>query len=166
MVGKRQAVRAFSSKKVPETLLEEVLSEATRAPSAGNRQAYKIVVAKDGKTKRRIAVSCADQEFIADAPYVFVFFALPSVSGMKYGRRGRTLFCIQDATIAAAYFQLSATAHGLATCWVGAFEDAPLKEACRAEVDWQPVAVIPFGYAGEEPGRSARKPKDQTVALI
>jgi len=37
------------------------------------------------------------------------------------------LYCVQDATLAAAYAQLAATALGLATCWVGAFDEAAVR---------------------------------------
>jgi nitroreductase len=43
-VGTRRAVRAFSSKPVPKVVLERVLAAATRAPSSGNLQPWRVYV--------------------------------------------------------------------------------------------------------------------------
>jgi site-specific recombinase XerC len=44
-------------------------------------------------------------------------------SAAKYRERGARLYAIQDATIACAFAMLAATALGLGTVWVGAFDD-------------------------------------------
>lgn len=165
-VEKRRAVRAFSSKSVPQEDLNKVLETAVRAPSAGNRQAYRVVVVQKREVKKEIALACLEQEFITQAPVVLVFVALPEVSAVKYGSRGRTLYSIQDATLAASYAQLAASALGLSTCWVGAFEDDKLARVCKLEKDELPITVIPLGYAAEEPEKTPRRPLEKTVSSL
>ncbi len=85
------------------------------------------------------------------------FFANPSRSGRRYGSRGEQLYCIQDATIAAAFAQLAAAAQGLASVWVGAFDDATVKKVCNASEQLKPVAILPIGYPAAKPSAGGRR---------
>ncbi len=132
--------------------------EAIRsAPSAGNLQAYEVMVILDEAKKAEVARWALSQWFIAQAPVVFVFFANPSRSAIKYGKRGAELYCVQDATIACAYAQLAAVALGLGTCWIGAFEEAGLKSSLSAPKELKPVAILTVGYPAEEPLPTPRR---------
>ena len=92
-----------------------------------------------------------EQEFIAQAQTALVFCAHPARSAGKYGERGIALYCVQDATIACAYAQLAATALGLASVWVGAFNDEMVSTAIGVSEDLRPVAILPIGYPGKQP---------------
>ncbi|HEX6417631.1 MAG TPA: nitroreductase family protein [Acidimicrobiales bacterium] len=48
------AVRDFTSEPVPDDVLGRILDTARFAPSGGNRQAWRVVVVKDGETRRRL----------------------------------------------------------------------------------------------------------------
>ncbi len=154
-VSKRYSVRSFSKKGIGEENLEKIFSAANLAPSAGNVQAYEIVFVEDEKTKRRIS-GMAEQDFIAEAPVVLVVFANEARSAKKYGRRGE-FYCLLDAAIAASYIQLAATALGLGTCWVGAFDDDELRKILNAPTHLKPVAIIPLGYPNNEPEEKERR---------
>ncbi|HEX5999469.1 MAG TPA: nitroreductase family protein [Hyphomicrobiaceae bacterium] len=52
-----------------------ILAAAQSAPSAGDLQAYRIVVVTDRETKALLAKAALGQHFIAEAPTVLVFFA-------------------------------------------------------------------------------------------
>jgi nitroreductase len=103
-----------------------------------------------------------DQRFLAQAPVVLLY-AANATRGAKYGERGAQLYCVQDATIAAAYTQLAATALGLATCWVGAFDDAQVARAAQLPAGQRPVALLPVGYAAETPRRTPRRKLEELV---
>jgi nitroreductase len=80
----------------------------------------------------------------------------PSAAAAKYQERGARLYAIQDATIACAFAMLAATALGLGTVWVGAFDDAAVQRVlgCHALL---PVAILPIGYPAEEPEPTPRR---------
>ncbi len=162
-VNNRHSVRAYKNKEIEEKKLNKILEASIRAPSAGNRQAYKIVIIRDETRKKKLAEIAADQQFIAEASVCLVFFADPQHSARKYGRRGAELYCIQDATIAAAYAQLAASAQGLGSAWIGSFDAEALKEMTNAK-DLMPVAIIPVGYPDEEPDITTRRKMSDTVA--
>jgi nitroreductase len=163
VVERRRSVRKFAARQIEPDDLDAILAAARLAPSAGDCQAYSIAVTETEGMKARLAVA-AGQDFIAEAPFVLVFAADPERSAKNYGERGASLFSVQDATIAAAYAQLAATALGLATCWVGAFDETRVAELCGlTAIGLRPVALLPLGYADETPERTARRPLDGLV---
>jgi nitroreductase len=147
-------VRAFEPREVEPARLERILMAANRAPSAGNLQAYQIVVVRAPGRRRALAGAACGQAFVADAPIVLVFCADPERSAERYGRRGAELFAVQDATIAAAYAQLAAAALGLGSTWVGAFDEAA---AAAVVGGLRPVCLLPLGYPAEKPEASSRR---------
>lgn len=149
-IVKRCSIRAFKKEPVEEWKINRLLEVANLAPSAGDLQAYEIIIVKDDERKRRLSEAALGQDFIAEAPVVFVFLSNPRRSARRYGKRGIEIYCLQDATIAAAYLQLAATALGLGSVWVGAFYDDEVSECVNAG-ELKPVAIIPVGYPDEEP---------------
>jgi nitroreductase len=157
VVNARRSIRAFTSRPVEPDKLQTILQVANRAPSAGNLQAYEIYVVSRRAALSALADASLGQEFVAQAPIALVFCANPKRSSRRYAQRGTSLYCIQDATIACTYAQLAATALGLASVWVGAFNDDAVREAIGVGQDLLPVAILPIGYAGEEPEESSRR---------
>lgn len=157
VVKSRHSIRAFKPIDVDDERLELILSTANLAPSAGNLQAYEIVLVRDPQRRSALARAAYGQDFVAQAPVALVFCANPMLSAAKYGRRGAELYSIQDATIAAAYAQLAATALGLASVWVGAFDPEAVGRAINAPQGVLPIAIISIGYPAEQPMRTRRR---------
>jgi nitroreductase len=99
-----------------------------------------------------------DQEFLAQAPVVLVFCAHGSRSAARYRERGSSLYAVQDAAIACTYAMLAATALGLATVWVGAFNEDEVHAIIGASPDERPVSMLPIGYAAGPPRNRPRRP--------
>lgn len=163
LINARHSVRAFESRPVADGHLQAVLTAANRAPSAGNRQAYEIYVVTDAGRRARLVEAAGGQAFLAQAPVALAFCAHPARSAERYGQRGAGLYCVQDATIACAYAQLAATALGLATVWVGAYDDEAVRRVLGVGGDLLPVAVLPIGYAAETPAERGRRPLEDLV---
>ena len=157
LIEARHSVRAYQDRSVEAQKLRRILAAADLAPSAGDLQAYRIVIVERPEAKVALARAALGQDFLASAPVILVFFTDPGGSAAKYGERGASLFSVQDATIAAAYAQLAATELGLACCWVGAFHERPVAQALRAPAAMRPVAMISIGYAAETPERPPRR---------
>jgi len=162
VIEARRSVRAYQSRAIEPDKLEAVLRAANLAPSAGNLQAYEIHLIQDARTRQALAAAALGQSFLARAPVVLIFCAHAARSA-RYGRRGAELYCLQDATVAAAYAQLAATALGLATCWVGAFDDEAVVRAAELPAGQRPVAILPLGYAAEDPPPTPRRPLSELV---
>ncbi|MEZ0360390.1 MAG: nitroreductase family protein [Hydrogenobacter sp.] len=151
VIERRHSVRSYRKDPVEEEKIHLILKATGKAPSAGDLQAFEVVLIRDERKKAQIARFALNQWFIAEAPAVFVFFANPDRNAWKYGRRGIELYSLQDATIACVYAQLAATALGLGTCWVGAFDEKGLKQLLDVPASWKPVSILTLGYPAEEP---------------
>lgn len=162
LVELRHSVRKYSADPVDPAAIERILHAVSRAPSAGNLQAYRICVVRSVRKRRALAIAAGDQEFLSDAPIDLVFFADPERSATRYGNRGRSLYAIQDATIAAAFAMLAATDEGLASVWVGAFDESAVRTTC-AESELHPVAILAIGHPAERPEETSRRNMTEIV---
>jgi nitroreductase len=166
VVKTRQSIRAFQDKPIEPGQLQQILDTINHAPSAGNLQGYEVYLVTNCKARQALARSTSGQDFITQAPLALVFCAHPARSAKKYGQRGTTLYSVQDATIACAYAQLAATALGLASVWVGAFDEDSVRAAIGVGHDLRPVAFLPIGYAAETPEHRSRRALAELVHRI
>jgi nitroreductase len=164
-VKTRRSIRAFQKKPVEEEMIRRIIEVINLAPSAGDLQAYEVIVVKDPMLKGKLAKAALDQSFVSEAPVCFVFVAYPQRSSKKYGRRGSELYCVQDATIAATYAMLAATVLGLSSTWVGTFDEEAAARAVGAAGGKRPVAILPVGYAAESPENTPRRPVSEIAFL-
>jgi nitroreductase len=141
---------------IEEEKLKRIFQVANMAPSAGNLQAYQVYVIQDKAKRDALTKAAYDQGFISQAPVCLVFCADLDRSAEKYGDRGRELYSIQDATIAGTFAMLAAADLGLATAWVGEFDDAKVREVIGAK-ELRPVVMFSLGYAAEEPSSPGRR---------
>jgi nitroreductase len=160
----RRSVRAFQPREIETEKLNSILGVMMQAPSAGNLQAFKVYVVRSDKQNRELAEAALNQDFLSQAPVVLVFCADRIRSEQHYRQRGEALYSLQDATIATAYAQLAATAYGLATCWMGAFNDAKVAKIVGAPDGMHPVAMLPMGYPAEEPKQTPRRAAAEVVS--
>jgi nitroreductase len=163
LIQMRQSIRAFQTRPVEEGQLQAILEAANAAPSAGNLQAYEIYLVRGQKQRDVLARAAWMQEFIAQAPVALVFCTHSALAEGKYGKRGIQLYSLQDATIACTYAMLTAANFGLASVWVGAFNDEAVKKVIDAPAGIYPVAILPIGYAAESPEKTPRRKLDSLV---
>jgi nitroreductase len=156
-VKARHSIRAFQSRPIEEEKMNRIIETVNLAPSAGDLQAYEIVVVKDSRRKNELVRAAGGQSFLSEAPVCLVVLAYPERSSRKYGRRGSELYCLQDATIATAYAQLAISALGLGSAWVGAFDEEAVAKVVEAPRSKRPIAILPIGYAGETPEITPRR---------
>jgi nitroreductase len=142
----RHSVRSFFSTPIPQPVIDELLISANRAPSAGNLQARDFIIVKDQTIKEHLCAAALNQRFLTEAPIVIVVCAnLNRIAA--YGKRGKELYCIQDAAAAAEHILLSAVDNGLDTCWVGAFDEVSVANILQVPSYIRPIALIPIGVS-------------------
>ena len=71
----RKSMRAYTGESVSTEKKELILKAACAAPTAGNQQLYTILDITDQHIKDKLAVSCDNQPFIAEAEIVLIFCA-------------------------------------------------------------------------------------------
>jgi len=174
LLEKRRSVRDFEDKKVPIELIKEIVSDATRAPNAGNMQLWRFIVVNDkdyiGKiSDANIKGFLADLDANPNSPWkgyeaqfrkegFNVFFNAPCLVYIVGTAKMQTI--VQDCALAGAYFMLSAATRGLGTCWVaqGAFiQDKEILDDLGIPENYRIVAPIIVGYPKEVPAMPPRK---------
>ncbi len=158
----RRSVRRFRNTPVSRETVLELIELGNAAPSAGNLQARDFVVVEDLKTKDRLAVAAHDQEFVAEAPVVVVVCANMDRI-MHYGKRGITLYCLQDAAAAIQNMLLMIHDKGLGCVWVGAFDEFRVSTALGLPGHIRPVALLPIGEPASQPRARKRIPVEDLV---
>jgi nitroreductase len=162
-VRHRHSVRRYQDRSVESEKLHAILEMACAAPSAGDLQAYHIVVVVSPAERAALRGAAHDQSFIEQAPVCLVFCGDPERSATRYGERGRTLYAVQDATIAAAYAQLAVVAAGMGSTWVGNFDERRVAEIIGLRTGLVPVALLSVGYPAELPESTPRRPLGEMV---
>ena len=157
--------------------MRKVLEAGTRAPSAGNMQAWEFVIVKDPAARRKlvdttdagVTARCGinTQEWIMQAPVVVVVcYDVKRMTG-RYGRKGRTLMTIMDCMLCVENIVLAATHFGLGTCCVVGFDAVRLKAALPIPKEITPLLLVPMGYPSKPPPSAAyRLPVDDLIRLV
>jgi nitroreductase len=166
VIRTRRSIRRYDDRPVEEEKLQAVLTAANDAPSAGNLQAYEIYLVRTPGALARLAGTLPQMEFFSAAPVVLVFCANPERAVLRYSDRGRSLYSVQDATIACTHAMLAATALGLASVWVGAFQEKAVSEALALPASVRPVALLPIGYPGESAEPRPRRAPGNIVHTV
>jgi nitroreductase len=162
----RHSIRAYTDTPVEAEKLEQILEAVNLAPSAGNLQAFEVYFVTCADQRRQLAAAAFGQDFLAQAPVVLIFCTHGARAEKKYGKRGTELYCLQDTTIACTYTMLAATALGLSTVWVGAFNEEAVCRCLNLPDTFRPVAMLPIGYAAEEPRIRPRRILSELVHMV
>lgn len=159
VVQKRFSVRAYRDEPVEQEKMNIILEAAQSAPTACNLQSFRIIVAKtDGR--RELFKKIYHQNWFADAPYVI---GVCAITDKCWVRRDKKSYADVDAAIVMDHIILAATALGLGTCWIGAFDPVAFKEAFGIGDDMEPIVLTPLGYPKEDYIKRKRKPLDELV---
>jgi nitroreductase len=145
----RSSVRIFGEEQLTDEETAYILECASTAPSAGNLEAWDVVVVTEEDTRTALAEAAYDQEHIEKASTIFIVCANYVRSMSRYGERG-ILYAVQDATIACTYMMLAAQAKKVQTCWTGAFDEDAVREILELPQHIRPIALLAAGK-GQSP---------------
>jgi len=156
----RSSVRDYTDRPVSTETINNILKCAQKAPSAGNREAWDVIVVTDEGIKEDLAEMAFRQEHIEKAPVILVVCANYVRSMSQYGDRG-ILYALEDATIAGTYMMLAAHAAGLSTCWTGAFDEEEVSAILDLPVHIRPITLLAAGYGHSPVSRTERMPLEE-----
>ncbi len=158
----RSSVREYSDEELTPEEIASVVLAAERAPSAGNRESWDVVIVTDVSVREGLSDAAFQQQHLVQAPCVFVVCGNYVRSMTQYGERG-ILYAVQDATIAATYMMLGAHAAGLQTCWTGAFDEEAVREALALPEHVRPLVLLAAGKGHLPPSTAGRMPIGEHV---
>lgn len=149
VIHMRKSVRRYSSQFVEPDQIHRVLEAARLAPSWANKQCWHFVVVKDADNRKRLTDAAgAVNNWIKDAPIIIAACADPQESG----HRGDIDYYLVDTAIAMEHLVLAAANEGLATCWLGYFNEPMVKAALNIPEEIRVLALSPLGYPIEQNG--------------
>lgn len=159
-IHSRRSVRKFLDIPVEWEKIGVILDAGTAAPSSGNLQTWKFIVVQDEKNRQELAEAALQQYWIATAPAIIVICAELRRIRQFYGVRGERLYSIQNCAAAAENMLLAAQSLGLASCWIGAFDEDMVARTLLIPEDAEirPQIMLPIGYPDEQPAKPQKFP--------
>ena len=159
LIQKRYSVRAYKPDAVPDEVLGKVLEAARIAPTAANRQAFKLVVIHTQDSKEKL-LEVYDRQWFVQPPLVICVCGIPGENWVRSDARN---YVDVDAAIVMDHLILAAANEGLGTCWIGAFEPDAARRVLNLPAGVEPIAFTPLGYPADQLGQKKRKNLDERV---
>lgn len=154
LISQRRSVRAYKDDAVEELKLQKILEAARLAPTAANRQAFKVIVIHTKGLEEELR-RIYNRDWFVKAPVVLCVCSEPGKAWVRYDGKS---YSDVDAAIVMDHIILAATALGLGTCWIGAFNPDAARHALKLEPGMEPIAFTPLGYAEKTEFKKIRKP--------
>ena len=159
-IRNRYSCRHYQDQPLEENKLGAVLEAARQAPSAKNLQDWRLVVATDKQTKKKLAAAANSQTFLEEAGAIIVACTV-SDHVMRCGQAVGPI----DVAIALEHIALRATELGLATCWIGSFFADKVKEVVGIPENVTVIELMALGYPADSPKEHRREPMDHIVSF-
>ncbi len=163
LIKSRRNVKTFQPKFVSWENISRVIDAGRHAPSCGNIQNWKFVVVFKHEQKQKLAELCHEQYEITDAAALIVVCSEPEKAERYYGSKGKNLFSIQNCAAAVQNMLLEAHSLGLATRWIGAFDEDAVKMMLSIPEEISVQTVVALGYAKEVPPKPPKFPLESLV---
>lgn len=162
IIRQRRSIRDYSEEKVSETDLNDILEAIRLSPTWKNKQCFEVIVVSDKSIQKAIGEIVKNnpcENAYTNATYTLLLIADPTKSGNRDGKP----YYMADSAIAMEHAILTATSLGLATCWVGVFPEAQLKELLNIPTNYRIVGMTPLGYANEKVQPRPRRTIEEIV---
>ena len=176
-LAERRARRAFDPREVPAEAQELLWRAVSVAPSHGNTQSVRLLVAQSAETRAKLAAALSEgnRGWAPAAPLLAGLAALPAHEQPGAGGEDRALWSFH-AGVAAGNLMAQATALGLIAHPMAGFDEEAVRDAFAAPPDLRVVIVFAIGYAGDPASLPAdlqrreardqrRQPLDRLVAI-
>tara|TARA_B100000686_G_scaffold316892_1_gene365145 strand:+ start:1544 stop:2197 length:654 start_codon:yes stop_codon:yes gene_type:complete len=163
VMATRRSTRKFSTNPVEKWKIDKILAAADTAPTAGNYQGFEIFYINDKETKEELVKAANNQSYV-NTPVVLVFCMNPARVKLDFPQKVIMKFSIQDATLAAAYSQLAASALGLSSIWIGMFDEERVKEILGT--DLRPTSMLCIGYPIKKRPAKLRRQLKELIHVV
>jgi nitroreductase len=160
LARRRYSVRSYKSDPVEKEKLSRILDAARLAPTAANRQPYRLIVIHPADREAEL-LRIYSKVWFVEAPIVI---CACGILAKNWVRKDGKNYNDVDVAIVMDHLVMAATAAGLGTCWIAAFDPLAAKEVLGLPEGVEPIAFTPLGYAADQPPRKKRKPLSELVS--
>ena len=164
VVRQRRSIRLYDKNRaVPAAAFDRIAEAVNAAPSACNLQPWKVVVYTDPAMLEQIC-ECYRGQWLQSAPAIAVIIG---DADKCWVRKQDNRDCLDiDAAIAMDHLILAATAEGLGSCWICAYDQQKLDSLLQLEAPLTTIALTPLGYGTEEPRTFVRKELSEVFEVV
>jgi len=160
LIRARYSCRAYRSDPVAEDQLAQVLEAARLAPTADNRQPFRLVVIRTAGREQELQ-RVYGKDWFVHAPIVIAACGVPAENWVR--KQDGKNYNDVDVAIVMDHLILAAADLGLGTCWIAAFDPAAARELLELPEGVEPVAFTPLGHPADTPRQKTRKKSDELV---
>ena len=190
----RRSIRRFKLDLIPDSVIEEILTTATFAPSAHHRQPWRFAVITEPSAKKKLADAMAkkfeldleadslpreeinkkvtrSRDRIVTAPVIIILCVdMSDMDTYPDTRRKKAEYLMASQSAAGAGMQLLLAAHaeGLGSVWVCSplFAQETVQAALGLPKSWEPQAMYFLGYPEEIPQVRERKNLHEIILTV
>ena len=160
LIRARYSCRAYRNDPVAEDQLAQVLEAARLAPTADNRQPFRLVVIHTAGREQELQ-RVYGKDWFVQAPLVIAACGVPAENWVR--KQDGKNYNDVDVAIVMDHLILAAADLGLGTCWIAAFDPAAARELLELPEGVEPVAFTPLGHPADTPRQKTRKKSDELV---
>ena len=158
-IRKRNSIRKYEDRPVPEDKLLRILEAARLAPSGRNCQDWKFIVVTDDEKRQKLGRLSGGQYHVHTAPVIIAAVATDPEERMPCGIEASPV----NLAIAIDHMTLAAMEEGLGTCWIGAFTQDKVKEVLGVPVKMSIISLLTLGFPAETGRPKSRKKLEEIV---
>ena len=160
LVHHRYSVRDYKPEAIDPELLNMVLSAAQYAPTAANRQPFRLIILRS-ENKREELRRIYDREWFINAPIVICACGIPE---QGWNRADGKSYIDVDIAIVMDHLSLAAADLGLGTCWVASFDVRESRKILQIPTWAEPIVFMSLGYPADDPEEKERKPIEELIS--
>ena len=143
VIKKRRSYRFFKPDLPESKKIEKILDAARLAPTWANKQGVHYIIVKEPDKVKAIWEAIGQKQKFSTAPLFIIGIIAESGSGAN---SNRLKYFTVDFGICFEHLILAAAAEGLASCWIGWFNEEKIKEILGIPKKFRVLGLTPLGY--------------------
>ncbi len=153
LIKGRRSIREFTEEPIPEDVLMDILEAGRWAPTGLNAQPWHfILVTEKGK---RMELARSIRAFGVKLKHAF---QCPAMVVLCADTKKSPKFSEKDVTLAGENMILLAEAHGIGSCWIGAFNEEKVKQTLGIPKGIKVVGILTLGRYRKKPDPPPKLP--------
>ncbi len=143
VVRNRRSFRTYQPEMPEKEKIERILEAARLAPTWANLQGVHYIVVQAPENVKAVWNAIEQDPKFIETPMFIVGVISPNGSGTN--KSGEKYYAV-DFGICFEHLILAAAAEGLATCWIGYFNEEKVKKVLNIPKKYKVMGITPLGY--------------------
>jgi len=160
-IKQRRSVRFYTDEAIDEDKLKKLVESAIWAPSAGNIQAWNVVIVQ--RKEDIELVKAISPGMLGNPTALMILCADRRKAYDKGGEVGRDVLSLMDIAIATQNICLEATELGIGSCIIRSFNQDAVRALLDLPENIAPELVVSLGYPRKIPNPPPRRKVEDAV---